>query len=166
MLADEMNVGIDDDHEVLESDGCSVESADDDSEDEFADELYIAGDTGNESFSVETAEEIRAVAGPQDYITDEMLRGMSDNGWELLPVTDERDGSDLSGATDVFTDPPQHTASVIEAAKTMKTSDLFFYYMPKTLWTEIAEETNRYERQTRPERLRQAKLSIEKKTDD
>ncbi|EGZ05022.1 hypothetical protein PHYSODRAFT_534902, partial [Phytophthora sojae] len=42
----------------------------------------------------------------------------------------------------------------------------FFYYMPKTLWTEIAEETNRYERQTRPERLRQAKLSIEKKTDD
>ncbi|KAE8963073.1 hypothetical protein PR001_g29493, partial [Phytophthora rubi] len=120
MLADEVNVGIDDDHEVLESDGCSGESADDDSEDEFADELYIAGDTGNESFSVETAEEIRAVAGPQDYITDEMLRGMSDNGWELLP----------------------------------------------TLWTEIAEETNRYERQTRPERLRQAKLSIEKKTDD
>ncbi|KAE9143039.1 hypothetical protein PF005_g33748, partial [Phytophthora fragariae] len=38
--------------------------------------------------------------------------------------------------------------------------------MPKTLWTEIAEETNRYERQTRQERLRQAKLSIEKKTDD
>ncbi|EGZ12802.1 hypothetical protein PHYSODRAFT_512577, partial [Phytophthora sojae] len=52
------------------------------------------------------------------------------------------------------------------AAKTMKPSDLFFYYMPKTLWTAIAEETNRYERQTRPERLRQAKLSIEKKTDD
>ncbi|EGZ16987.1 hypothetical protein PHYSODRAFT_501218, partial [Phytophthora sojae] len=43
---------------------------------------------------------------------------------------------------------------------------IFFYYMPKTLWTEIAEETNRYERQTRPERLRQAKLSIEKKKDD
>ncbi|KAE9265075.1 hypothetical protein PR003_g32572, partial [Phytophthora rubi] len=107
MLADEVNVDIDDDHEVLESDGSSVESADDDSEDEFADELYIAGDTGNESFSVDTAEEIRAVAGPQGYITDEMLRGMSDNGWELLPVTDERDDSDLSGATDVFTDPPQ-----------------------------------------------------------
>ncbi|KAE9063451.1 hypothetical protein PF005_g29101 [Phytophthora fragariae] len=45
MLADEVNVGIDDDHDVLESDGCSGESADDDSEDEFADELYIAGDT-------------------------------------------------------------------------------------------------------------------------
>ncbi|KAE9297648.1 hypothetical protein PR003_g23446 [Phytophthora rubi] len=100
MLADEVNVGIDDDHEVLESDGCSGESADDDSEDEFADELYIAGDTGNESFSVETAEEIRAVAGPQDYITDEMLRGMSDNGWELLPVTDERDDSDLGSEND------------------------------------------------------------------
>ncbi|KAE8957447.1 hypothetical protein PR001_g31371, partial [Phytophthora rubi] len=126
MLADEVNVDIDDDHEVLESDGSSVESADDDSEDEFADELYIAGDTGNESFSVDTAEEIRAVAGPQGYITDEMLRGMSDNGWELLPVTDERDDSDLSGATDVFTDPPQLTASAIEAAKTMKPSDLFF----------------------------------------
>ncbi|EGZ09546.1 hypothetical protein PHYSODRAFT_338321 [Phytophthora sojae] len=113
----EVNVGIDDDHEVLESDGCSGESADDDSEDEFANELYIA---------------------------DEMLRGMSGNGWELLPVTDERDDSDLSGATDVFMDPPHLT----------------------TRWTEIAEETNRYERQTRPERLRQAKLSIEKKTDD
>ncbi|KAE8953100.1 hypothetical protein PR002_g32488 [Phytophthora rubi] len=65
MLADEVNVGIDDDHEVLESDDCSGESADDDSEDEFADELYIAGDTGNESFSVEQQRKFVRLPAPR-----------------------------------------------------------------------------------------------------
>lgn len=47
------------------------------------------------------------------------------------------------------------------AAKTMQPIDLFFFFLPKTMWVDVAKETNRYERQTRAERVRTACARID-----
>ena len=54
------------------------------------------------------------------------------------------------------------TAQAEAAAKSMSPIDIFFFMMPKSLWREIAKETNRYERQTRQKRLAKARASNDK----
>jgi len=45
----------------------------------------------------------------------------------------------------------------------MQPIDLFFLFMPKTLWRDIAVESNRYEMQTRQERLRRTRQRLRQK---
>ena len=44
----------------------------------------------------------------------------------------------------------------------MRPIDVFFFFMPKKLWRDIATETNRYERQTRNDRVEDAKTRSNK----
>jgi hypothetical protein len=62
-----------------------------------------------------------------------------------------------------YTGLPTVADECANVAKSMSPIDLFFFFMPKTLWRQVARETNRYEHQTRKERIRQLRLKLQQK---
>jgi hypothetical protein len=61
-------------------------------------------------------------------------------------------------AFDMCTSTPKLSAEAEDAAKSMRAIDVFLFFLPKKLWHDIAVETNRYERQTRKERVEKMKV--------
>lgn len=102
-----------------------------------------------------------AVAGPHVELKADRLRDMSTRGFVNAYY-----GEDLSKsveADNMYSDPPRLTAAGEEAAKTMQPIDIFFFFMPKSFWRAVAFESNRYEKQTRQERLRLTRLRLRQK---
>lgn len=99
-----------------------------------------------------------AVAGPHEEIKATHLRAMSTGGFVSAYYGEDR--SNCEEADNMYSDPPRPTASGEEAAKTMQPIDIFFFFMPKSLWRDVAFESNRYEKQTRQERLRLTRLRL------
>jgi hypothetical protein len=94
------------------------------------------------------------------------LRQLTEDGWQDLEIGEEGEDPELEGMDDVFQDPPSLTRGVERFAQTMKPVDLFFYFMPKSLWITIAAETNKYEQQTRDNRKKEAMAQIRSSVTD
>jgi hypothetical protein len=83
---------------------------------------------------------------------DEMLRDQEERGWNT--VRDET--TVVEEAEDCFNELSEEWGPTPEVEEIYQNSKaLFFYFMPKQMWRKIAQETTRYERQTRSERVSQ-----------
>jgi Transposase IS4 len=101
-----------------------------------------------------------AMAGPHEELKSGFLRELSSSGF--IPTYYGPDTSKSYEASE-FQGQARLTDAAEAAAKTMQPIDLFFFFMPKTLWKQIATETNRYERQTRVARVEQARTQLRQK---
>ena len=146
------------------------------------DVIVLNDDGPDEENDEETNQEVAEIAGPHLGLNQGMLRNLSVDGWKKFKFTEKNkhcnppkthwsagnriDPSDdtLEGASDVYQDPPKLTESAMEAARTMRPIDLFFYFMSKKFWRDVQVETNRYELQTREDRKRQLLLSPSTRT--
>lgn len=102
-----------------------------------------------------------AVAGPHEELKAARLRDMSTQGFVSAYYGEDR--SKCVEADNMYSDPPRLTASGKVVAKTMQPIDIFFFFMPKSLWRDVAFESNRYEKQTREVRLRLTRLRLRQK---
>ena len=133
----------------------------DDTADEEQDEVLVMIEEREDSDGEEDVELCQAVAGPHPALLPERLRELSVNGF-----INAHYGEDTTkAAEDVspFEGVPAVTEAAAAAAKSMQPIDLFFFFLPKRLWQHIAKETNRYERQTREERIRTTRLRLQQK---
>ena len=138
----------------------SDESGDDTADDE-QDEVLVMVNERNDSDDEEDVDLCQAVAGPHPALLPDRLRELSVNGF-----INAHYGEDTTkAAEDVspFEGAPAVTEAAASAAKSMQPIDLFFFFLPKRLWQHIAKETNRYERQTREERIRKARMRLQQK---
>lgn len=60
-------------------------------------------------------------------------------------------------ASDMFEGTAELTPEAEVVARTMRPIDLFFFFLPKRMWRDIAAQTNKYERDTRRERMGKAR---------
>lgn len=83
----------------------------------------------------------------------EHLRAHSEIGWNVM-----MDGEERSEETNVFDESKEEWGSTREVLKFASNPvGLFFYFMPKSFWKQTAVETNMYELETRPARIRNHK---------
>jgi len=100
-------------------------------------------------------------AGQDIKLKAEYLRKMSVDGY--VPAYYGEDLSRSASTATLFEGSPALTTQAIAVARTMQPIDLFFFFMPKKAWKDIADETNRYEEQTREERTRKARVRLQMK---
>ena len=95
---------------------------------------------------------VDAIAGPHEDLKAPMLREMAENGF--VPAYYGEETAKANEPLNPYEGQPYVGDEAMRAAKSMKPIDLFFFFLPKKLWRLIASETNRYEMQTREERVR------------
>lgn len=132
----------------------SDESGEDDDGDDDGNEEEIVVERGSD---VELDEEEEAlwsdtIAGKNSNLKSEFLRRMSIGGF--LPCYYGQDSNSSYTPHNVYDGTPTLSDDAFDAASTMQPIDLLFFFMPKTLWKTVARESNRYEMQTRKERIR------------
>ena len=100
-----------------------------------------------------------SVAGPHSDINEAMLREMSESGWEDVELDEEGSDGHLDGPSDVY-DGLMGPSATAERAAREGMLGLFFYFLPKSLWKEIAFQSNLYEFRSRPARIRERTKKI------
>ena len=140
---------VDGDDGILERLGSDEEDID---EDKAADvEVVMASE--DEDDGDEAAEDFLTVAGGYPDLHEDHLRQATIDGWEEF---DDTAGPDITGdSPDLH---PAEDGNLTEEAKAAAASrspmDLLFYFMPRDMWIEIARQSNLFERQSRPERIK------------
>ena len=146
----------------LDSDVSGDESGDDTAdEDDSVIVLQESGGADDDDDDDAEEQRNRVLAGPHEDLNSGFLRKLAESGF--LPTYYGEDVSKAAEAYKPFSSDPTVSDEAIAVAKTMEPIDLLFFFMPKTLWCDIAKETNRYERQTREERIRLARVKLRQK---
>ena len=147
MNSDESD-GDDDDADADEDDADDEDDSDDDGE-----AIVVVQNENAEDEIDETIEERMAnvLAGPHQNLKAEFLRELSENGF--APAYFGEDLSKCAEPVNPYQEEPCVSDEIVDAAKSMEPIDLFLFFMPKVFWDSVARETNRYEQQTRQERL-------------
>ena len=132
-------------------------SMDDKSSDE-EDETIV--EVGEQSSETEDESIIADIAGANVDLSKDALRELGLKGYVDTYYGD--DPTKYYEATDMCTAEPRLSTEAQEAAKSLKPIDVFFFFLPKKLWRDLAIETNRYESQTRNDRYEKAKIRTNK----
>ncbi len=156
---DEAGKESDEEHSFLDSD----ESGDDEDGHEDADDEDVVVQRGSD---VELDDEEEAMlsdtfAGRHSNLKSEFLRKMSVGGFASCYYGDDANSSYTPSK--LYDGAPTLSEDAFDAASTMQPIDLFFFFMPKALWKDVARESNRYEMQTRKERIRQMGVRLRQK---
>lgn len=101
------------------------------------------------------------VAGQHKDLKSDFLRDLAVNGF--TPTYYGEDLLHSASAATLYEGSPAVTSAGASAARSKQPIDLFFFFLPKTLWKKIADESNRYEEQTRGERKRQLRSRLQRK---
>ena len=146
-------------------------SSEDSSSDEVEREEGLCKET-TRIFSSFTSSEIESMNIPGDFILHDMnglclsnallsgssrifneseLRDMSQNGWNCLPDNTVPEPMAQNPADRKYEGYCGPSANIIRCATTIL--GLFFYFLPHSLWSKIASESNRYWRQTFDQRV-------------
>jgi hypothetical protein len=120
--------------------------------------MDVAGEESGEEVAVEAYEEF---AGPHDVLKSTELRKLAEKDGFVSTYYGE-DTTKAAEDVDAYNGTSTVTTQGATAAKSMQPIDLFFFFLPKSLWRHIAKETNRYERQTRHERIRKSRIRLQK----
>ena len=135
----------------LDSDASDEGASATDENDEDDEVLVMVDEFEDEDDDDEEAELLNAVAGPHKDLKDEVLRQLAVTGY--MNTYYGEDTTKAAEMVNVFDGAPTVTESASAVAKSMQPIDLFFFFLPKSMWRHIAAETNRYERQTRDHRI-------------
>ena len=137
-------------------------SGDEDEQLENEDPDIFVEETGYEEVDELDEEELNAfhdiIAGNNAELRSDLLNKMAISGY-TSPFYGE-DSTKAYLPTNHYEGTPTLSNEAFIVASSMAPIDLFFYFMPKDMWRMIARETNRYEKQTRNERIRLAKVRL------
>jgi hypothetical protein len=110
-------------------------------------------------------EDVTSIAGHHADLNEESLREMSKSGWISADVHPEEDDVSLRSHENVYDGRSGPSVTVLRAADE-GFMQLFFYFLPKTFWIEVAYQTNAYESMTRKARIRERTKAIKLKIKD
>ena len=96
------------------------------------------------------------MAGANKELSKDALRKLGEKGFVDTYYGD--DPTKYYEAFDMCTAKPKLSTEAEDAAKSMRPIDVFLYFLPKKFWRDIAVETNRYERQSRNDQVKKAKV--------
>ena len=105
--------------------------------------------------------EVAVLAGAHDALKSDRLKEMAKNDFVQAYYGD--DTSSAYEKDDLYGSDPCPTPAAELAAKTMRPIDLFFFFMPKSLWSEVASQTNKYQLQSLESRLAAVNRRIRQK---
>ena len=149
--------------DILDSDASSGGS--DGDEDDGDDSLVIVqGEDDDDDDELDDAAQVllsNALAGPHKDLHSDVLRQLSVSGF--VPAYYGHESTKAAEEHKPFQGAPTVTDDAAAAAKSMSPIDLFFFFMPKSLWKQVARETNRYEHHTKNERVRQLRQKLRSK---
>ena len=94
------------------------------------------------------------VEGSSRVFSADELRDMSLHGWNVLPENVAADPVPEAPSDKRYDGYFGPSADILPSSSSI--IDLFFYFLPKSFWSHVASESNRYWRQTFDSRLNQA----------